>query len=87
MRPADASCERPPTRHGRAPAVVLDESSLISAKMYEFVSQLHRNDRVLVVGDSRQHEAAEAGRPFAQFQEAGLARHHADLEKRLSSAI
>ncbi len=30
------------------------------------------NDRVLLVGDRRQHEAVEAGRPFAQLQDAGM---------------
>lgn len=40
--------------------------------MHEFIERLHRNDRVLLVGDSRQHEAVEAGRPFAQLQEAGM---------------
>ena len=34
--------------------------------------RLNRNDRVLLVGDTRQHEAVEAGRPFAQLQEAGM---------------
>jgi len=52
---------------------VLDESSLTSTKqMHEFVSRLHPNDRVLLVGDRRQHEAVEAGRPFAQLQDAGM---------------
>jgi conjugative relaxase-like TrwC/TraI family protein len=52
---------------------VLDESSLASTKqMHEFVSRLHPSDRVLLVGDTRQHEAIEAGRPFAQLQEAGM---------------
>jgi conjugative relaxase-like TrwC/TraI family protein len=52
---------------------VLDESSLASTKqMHEFVSRLHPNDRVLLVGDRRQHEAVEAGRPFAQLQVAGM---------------
>ncbi|HEX4066731.1 MAG TPA: MobF family relaxase [Acidobacteriaceae bacterium] len=52
---------------------VLDESSLASMKqMHEFVSRLHPSDRVLLVGDTRQHEAIEAGRPFAQLQEAGM---------------
>jgi ATP-dependent exoDNAse (exonuclease V) alpha subunit len=52
---------------------VLDESSLASTRqMHEFVMRLHRNDRVLLVGDTRQHEAVEAGRPFAQLQEAGM---------------
>jgi ATP-dependent exoDNAse (exonuclease V) alpha subunit len=52
---------------------VLDESSLASTRqMHEFMQRLHRNDRVLLVGDSRQHEAVDAGRPFAQLQEAGM---------------
>jgi ATP-dependent exoDNAse (exonuclease V) alpha subunit len=36
------------------------------------VERLHANDRVLLVGDRRQHEAVEAGRPFAQLQDAGM---------------
>jgi ATP-dependent exoDNAse (exonuclease V) alpha subunit len=40
--------------------------------MHAFIERLHRNYRVLLVGDSRQHEAVEAGRPFAQLQEAGM---------------
>jgi conjugative relaxase-like TrwC/TraI family protein len=52
---------------------VLDESSLASTRqVYEFVNRLHPNDRVLLVGDRRQHEAVEAGRPFAQLQDAGM---------------
>jgi conjugative relaxase-like TrwC/TraI family protein len=52
---------------------VLDESSLASTRqVHEFVSRLHPNDRVLFVGDRRQHEAIEAGRPFAQLQDAGM---------------
>ena len=52
---------------------VLDESSLASTRqMHEFMNRLHPNDRVLLVGDRRQHEAVEAGRPFAQLQDAGM---------------
>ncbi|WP_260741110.1 MobF family relaxase [Tunturiibacter lichenicola] len=52
---------------------VVDESSLASTKqMHEFVSRLHPNDRVLLVGDTRQHESVEAGRIFAQLQDAGM---------------
>jgi ATP-dependent exoDNAse (exonuclease V) alpha subunit len=40
--------------------------------MHEFIDRLHPKDRVLLVGDTRQHEAVEAGRPFAQLQEAGM---------------
>jgi len=52
---------------------VLDESSLASTRqVHEFLDRLHPNDRVLLVGDRRQHEAVEAGRPFAQLQDAGM---------------
>jgi len=52
---------------------MLDESSLVSTRqLHEFVHRLHPNGRVLLVGDRRQHEAVEAGRPFAQLQEAGM---------------
>ncbi len=52
---------------------VLDESSLASTRqLHEFIERLHPQDRVLLVGDRRQHEAVEAGRPFAQLQDAGM---------------
>jgi ATP-dependent exoDNAse (exonuclease V) alpha subunit len=52
---------------------VLDESSLASTKqMNEFLHRLKETDRVLLVGDTRQHEAVEAGRPYEQLQEAGI---------------
>ena len=52
---------------------VLDESSLASTRqIHEFVTRLHPNDRVLLVGDTRQHESVEAGRIFAQMQEEGM---------------
>lgn len=64
-------CEQPDT--GEKRLYVLDESSMASTRqMHEFVYRLHPNDRVLLVGDRRQHEAVEAGRPFAQFQDAGM---------------
>lgn len=63
--------EQPDT--GEKRLYVLDESSLASTRqMYEFIERLHANDRVLLVGDTRQHESVEAGRPFAQLQEAGM---------------
>jgi conjugative relaxase-like TrwC/TraI family protein len=52
---------------------VLDESSLASTKqMNELLHRLGGGDRVLLVGDKRQHEAVEAGRPYQQLQEAGM---------------
>ncbi|MGB6744432.1 MAG: MobF family relaxase [Terracidiphilus sp.] len=63
--------EQPDT--GAKRLYVLDESSMASTRQVsEFVNRLHPNDRVLLVGDRRQHEAVEAGRPFAQLQEAGM---------------
>ena len=51
----------------------VDESSLASTKqMREFVSRLGPQDRVLLIGDTRQHQGVEAGRPFEQLQEAGM---------------
>src|SRR6266567_7768703 len=40
--------------------------------MNEFLHRLKESDRVLLVGDTRQHEAVEAGRPYRQLQEAGI---------------
>ena len=52
---------------------VLDESSLASTKLVnDFFKRLQQKDRVLLVGDARQHQAVEAGRPFQQLQEAGM---------------
>ena len=63
--------EKPDT--GERRLYVLDGSSLASTRqMHEFVHRLHPHDRVLLVGDRRQHEAVEAGRPFAQLQDAGM---------------
>jgi conjugative relaxase-like TrwC/TraI family protein len=58
---------------GKKRLYVIDESSMASTKqMHTFIERLRENDRVLFVGDTRQHEAVEAGRPYAQLQEAGL---------------
>jgi conjugative relaxase-like TrwC/TraI family protein len=58
---------------GQKRLYVIDESSMASTRqMHTFVERLGKNDRVLFVGDTRQHEAVEAGRPYAQLQEAGL---------------
>ena len=60
--------------NGQKRLFVIDESSLASTKqMNEFFHRLHTSDRVLLVGDTRQHEAVEAGRPYKQLQEAGMA--------------
>jgi conjugative relaxase-like TrwC/TraI family protein len=58
---------------GQKRLYVLDESSLASTKqMNEFLHRLKVNDRVLLVGDTRQHQAVEAGTPYQQLQESGI---------------
>jgi len=52
---------------------LVDESSLSSTnQIREFLTRLGPNDRLLLVGDIRQHQGVEAGRPFEQLQEAGM---------------
>jgi conjugative relaxase-like TrwC/TraI family protein len=64
---------------GQRRLYVVDETSMASTRqMHTFVERLHENDRVLFVGDTRQHEAVEAGRPYAQLQGAGLRTAHLD---------
>jgi ATP-dependent exoDNAse (exonuclease V) alpha subunit len=52
---------------------LVDESSLASThQMREFLTRLVPHDRVVLIGDIRQHQGVEAGRPFEQLQEAGM---------------
>jgi conjugative relaxase-like TrwC/TraI family protein len=52
---------------------MLDESSLASTRqMRAFLEKLKPQDRVLVIGDTSQHQAVDAGRPFEQMQQAGM---------------
>jgi len=52
---------------------LVDESSLASTnQMRQFLTRLGPHDRVLLIGDIRQHQGVEAGRPFEQLQEAGM---------------
>jgi conjugative relaxase-like TrwC/TraI family protein len=52
---------------------VLDESSLSGTlQMRDFLERLHEMDRVILVGDSAQHQAILAGVPFLQLQTAGM---------------
>jgi len=51
----------------------VDESSLASTKqVHDFFERLKENERVVLVGDTRQHQAVDAGKPFEQLQEAGM---------------
>jgi conjugative relaxase-like TrwC/TraI family protein len=52
---------------------VLDESSLASTRqLHAFLHRLAPDDRVLLVGDVRQHQSVDAGRAYQQLQEAGM---------------
>ena len=58
---------------------VLDESSLASTRQInDLLHRLGAQDRVLLVGDVRQHEAVGAGRPYYQLQQAGMRTAHLD---------
>jgi conjugative relaxase-like TrwC/TraI family protein len=65
----DQSNAEPRARH----LYMIDESSLASTKpVREFLAKLESGDRVLLVGDTRQHQGVEAGKPFEQLVEAGM---------------
>lgn len=56
---------------------VLDEASLADAQQINrLLHSLHKHDRLLLVGDMRQHESVGAGRVFAQLQEHGMSTAH-----------
>lgn len=51
----------------------VDESSLVASKqMRDFLESIGPRDRVLLIGDTRQHQSIEAGRIFGQLQESGM---------------
>jgi conjugative relaxase-like TrwC/TraI family protein len=52
---------------------MVDESSLASTQqMRDFLSKIAPQDKVLLIGDTRQHQSVDAGKPFEQLQEAGM---------------
>ena len=52
---------------------MVDESSLASTKqMREFLFRISPQDKVLLVGDTRQHQGVDAGKPFEELQLAGM---------------
>ncbi len=52
---------------------LLDESSLASTQqMKAFLDKIQPQDRVLVIGDTQQHQGVEAGKPFQQMQDGGM---------------
>jgi conjugative relaxase-like TrwC/TraI family protein len=58
-----------PERH----LYMVDESSLASTQQVrDFLAKLDSWDRVLFIGDIRQHQGVEAGKPFEQLVQAGM---------------
>lgn len=52
---------------------MMDESSLTSTQqMRDFLNKIGPQDRVLLIGDTRQHQGVDAGKPFEQLQQAGM---------------
>ncbi len=52
---------------------MVDESSLASTKqMRDVLAKIGPQDKVLLIGDVRQHQGVEAGKPFEQLQQAGM---------------
>ena len=62
-----------PDDPGNRRLYLVDESSLASTRqMKEFLERLGSHDRVLLIGDTRQHQGVDAGKPFEQMQDAGM---------------
>jgi conjugative relaxase-like TrwC/TraI family protein len=52
---------------------MVDESSLASTKQVrDFLKKLGPEDRVLLIGDTRQHQGVDAGKPFEQLVQTGM---------------
>jgi conjugative relaxase-like TrwC/TraI family protein len=52
---------------------MVDESSLVSTQqMRDFLNKIGPQDKVLLIGDTRQHQGVDAGKPFEQLQEAAM---------------
>jgi hypothetical protein len=59
----------PSTKH----LYMVDESSLASTKQIrDFLAKIGPRDKVLLVGDTRQHQGVDAGKPFEDLQQAGM---------------
>ncbi len=52
---------------------MVDESSLASTQqMRDFLNKIGPQDKALLIGDTRQHQGVDAGKPFEQLQQAGM---------------
>ncbi|MEZ2346461.1 MobF family relaxase [Terriglobus sp. RCC_193] len=52
---------------------MIDESSLASTQqMRDFLQKIGPQDKILLIGDTRQHQGVDAGKPFEQLQDSGM---------------
>jgi len=71
-----ASLLENPIEPARKELWIIDESSLLATRQVNGLLRKARDtevDRIVFVGDQRQHHAIEAGRPIYQMQQAGMA--------------
>jgi conjugative relaxase-like TrwC/TraI family protein len=54
--------------------ILIDEAGLVSSKQMQVALEraVYKNARVVLVGDIKQYQGVEAGKPFAQLQKAGM---------------
>jgi conjugative relaxase-like TrwC/TraI family protein len=65
--------------------IMLDEASLASSEMmHGLFARLRPTDRVVLVGDSSQHQSVDAGMAFEQLKQSGM--HGANLPKVIRQA-
>jgi ATP-dependent exoDNAse (exonuclease V) alpha subunit len=72
-------CVQPPETPSQFPEIwVVDEAGLLSAKdaLALLTKAMEQQARVILVGDTRQLSAVEAGNPFKSLQQAGMATAH-----------
>lgn len=69
--------------------VFLDESSVVPAKQMEKIMRIveRQNARLVLVGDSKQTQAVEAGKPFEQLQNAGMSQAFLTEIQRQKNAV
>ncbi|GAB7541665.1 MobF family relaxase [Cupriavidus sp. 8B] len=70
--------------------VVLDEAGMVAARdMHAVLAAVERaGARIVLVGDTRQLKAVQAGVPFAQLQAAGMATAHMqDIQRQTSATL
>ncbi|MCG8606409.1 AAA family ATPase, partial [bacterium] len=59
-----------PTQTRRAKFVIVDEASNLGTKqLYEVFQRTSKGDKILLIGDTKQHSSISSGAPFAKFQQ------------------